>query len=378
MAPSVILDTAEAFAFDGGNAFIGRKDVEQTHRADGLDPGSDDLNFEWSFGQTTMYFNNGLSPDPFPSPDGTFPFTATDIGTVTFTLPGLYTVGVRVTDDDGGSDAGSADSLTKVVTDDCDCTKSKGFWKHQSTERTDKDQKKVDNGQLFAEDILAEYLNIVNFGSSVFTNDVLEDGVPLTTLAETHLILSGKAGGPAAPQVPQSVTQDISTENKKKKKKDKESGTGAKDQSAENNKKKKDKDNSGGSNESKNSSGESKESNAGSKSATGTTKIKGQALSQLLAAWLNYAKGAIELDEEVVVDGGDTGSGASSTSTPSVTMTFQEIIAEVETILNNPDATKSDLERAKNLAESVNLHDKNNPDCETGSDSGQGSETESK
>lgn len=52
------------------------------------------------------------------------------------------------------------------------------------------------------------------------------------------------------------------------------------------------------------------------------------------------------------------GSGTSSNSTPPVTMSFQEIIAEVESILNNPDATKADLERAKNLAESVNLHDK--------------------
>ena len=69
------------------------------------------------------------------------------------------------------------------------------------------------------------------------------------------------------------------------------------------------------------------------------------------------------------------GSGTSSNSTPPVTMSFQEIIAEVESILNNPDATKADLERAKNLAESVNLHDKNNPDCETASGSDKGSET---
>ena len=51
-------------------------------------------------------------------------------------------------------------------------------------------------------------------------------------------------------------------------------------------------------------------------------------------------------------------------------MTFYEgIILEVEAILNNPDATKADLKLAKDLAEAINLHDKDNPDC-TGSGSG--------
>ncbi len=377
LAPSIILNVDEAVAFGPEQVFLGRKDDPQTHSVDASDPGSDDLTFNWDFEvspATNVHFNNGATPEPAdtPSPHGIFPFSATDSASVTYTTPGIYSVTVEALDDDGGQSG--TQSLTKIVTDNCDCTEGKGFWKKQSKERRDKDQKKVDKGQLVSEDILAEYLNIVNFGSSVFTNNVVEDGVPLTTLAETHLILSGNAGGPAAPQTPQSVTQDISTEGNKKKKKDKGSGTGDKDQSAQNNKKK-DKDNSDENKGSNKKSDESKESKAGSKSATGTTKIKGQALSQLLAAWLNYAKGAIELDEEIVIDGGETGSGTSSNSTPSVTMTFQEIIAEVESILNNPDATKADLERAKSLAESVNLHDKNNPDCETGSGRDKGSET---
>ena len=94
---------------------------------------------------------------------------------------------------------------------------------------------------------------------------------------------------------------------------------------------------------------------------------------QTLAAWLNFAKGAVELDEDIVIEPGESGSGTGADApTPLVTKTFEEIILEVEAILNNPDATKADLERAKDLAEAINLHDKDNPDC-TGSDPGSGS-----
>ena len=41
------------------------------------------------------------------------------------------------------------------------------------------------------------------------------------------------------------------------------------------------------------------------------------------------------------------------------------IIAEVERILNLPDATADDLERAKDMVEAANRHDKNNTDCDT-------------
>ena len=52
--------------------------------------------------------------------------------------------------------------------------------------------------------------------------------------------------------------------------------------------------------------------------------------------------------------------------------TFGDIIAEVELILGSPDPSDGDLERAKDLAEAVNLHDQNNPDCVTGTGTGTG------
>ncbi|MDP6717374.1 MAG: hypothetical protein QGF59_01910, partial [Pirellulaceae bacterium] len=91
---------------------------------------------------------------------------------------------------------------------------------------------------------------------------------------------------------------------------------------------------------------------AGDIGASKVAKSREHATQQTLAAWLNFAKGAIEWTELVDTDGDNVPDTA-----------FGDLIAEVKSILNNPDATKDDLNRAKDLAESVNQHDKNNPDC---------------
>ncbi|UCD92048.1 MAG: PKD domain-containing protein [Methanobacteriota archaeon] len=78
-----------------------------TFEASATDPGSDDLTFEWEWGDGSpveggTYFNDGALPDPYPSPEGTFPFSATDVRTHTYATPASYDVLLRVTDDDGG------------------------------------------------------------------------------------------------------------------------------------------------------------------------------------------------------------------------------------------------------------------------------------
>jgi len=79
------------------------------------DPGSDDLTFEWDFGDgsviTKTYFNEQGnnpppdvgSPDPYPSSDGTFPFSAQDITSYSYVTSGSYTLKLKVTDDDAGT-----------------------------------------------------------------------------------------------------------------------------------------------------------------------------------------------------------------------------------------------------------------------------------
>jgi PKD repeat protein len=76
--------------------------------ADAMDVGSDDLTFVWAWddGSTdnvTTYYNNGLSLDPYPSPDGIYPFLKTDAVTHIYQNPGSYNITLTVTDDDNGT-----------------------------------------------------------------------------------------------------------------------------------------------------------------------------------------------------------------------------------------------------------------------------------
>jgi hypothetical protein len=78
-----------------------------TFRATAYDPGSDDLTFFWDFGDGTnashTYYNNGVSPDPYPSPGPTFPVNVTNETTHTYTKSGNFTVTLTVSDDDHGN-----------------------------------------------------------------------------------------------------------------------------------------------------------------------------------------------------------------------------------------------------------------------------------
>jgi hypothetical protein len=249
VAPRVDLDTFPAINFVGGEAFLGRKGVEQSHSASATDPNAGDLTFEWSFGRRTTYLNT---------------FRATDQGSVSFASPGVHSVAVTVTDGKGGF---AAASLRKVVVDSFACTRGSGFWKQQFGygDRKGGGGKKIDDATLKA------YLDILHVTSRLFSG---------ITLEEARAVL--------------------------------EAGQGS-----------------------------------------GST-LRARAKAQALASWLNFVRGAIALDERFFVD------NQGSTKPRKI---FAEAMIEVEAILSNPDATKNELERAKDIAEAANRSDSKDPAC---------------
>ncbi len=85
------------------------------------DSGSDDLTFRWDFWNGTnasdTLFNNGISPDPNPSPGGIFPFSATSTTTHIYRTGESLRLTLTVTDDDGGNSTVVRRSLSCVSGD---------------------------------------------------------------------------------------------------------------------------------------------------------------------------------------------------------------------------------------------------------------------
>jgi hypothetical protein len=73
------------------------------------DPGSDDLTFTWDWDDgcadtSTIYYNDGVGPDPYPSPDGVYPVSVLDVQKHMFTTNDNFNVELTVAADDGDED----------------------------------------------------------------------------------------------------------------------------------------------------------------------------------------------------------------------------------------------------------------------------------
>jgi hypothetical protein len=175
--PVLSLDVADVVAFPGGDYAVVGAGAALPASAAGTDAGSDDLTFTWSTGDSSTSFNDGIGPDPFPSPLGTFPFMAEDAIGAVYASPGVETLAVTLSDDDGGADSGDAGV---VVTGTATTTEGSGWWKHQYSGA----------GNPHVDPATASgYLEIVNAVSSVFS-----EAVAATTDADAHAVLSPSGG----------------------------------------------------------------------------------------------------------------------------------------------------------------------------------------
>lgn len=110
------------------------------------DPGSDDLTFRWMWELGPIfentYFNDGIGPDPYPSPHGVFPFWVLDGSYHTYGDDGNYSIILSVSDDDGGITGYPTYVLVKNVapsiilfnyTATVNAPSTIGYWGHQCT-----------------------------------------------------------------------------------------------------------------------------------------------------------------------------------------------------------------------------------------------------
>jgi len=118
VAPIISKPISMVLPYPGNPGFILPVVHNLEFSATAEDPGSDDLNFIWDWGDSTtvtetIYYNDGVSDDPYPSPEIN-PVNITDTVYHTYADPGTYIVILTVTDDDGGS---VVDTYTVVVLD---------------------------------------------------------------------------------------------------------------------------------------------------------------------------------------------------------------------------------------------------------------------
>jgi subtilisin family serine protease len=176
VAPTAVIDETNTIVINGMNVFLASAGDPVDFEGDSDDPGSDDLDIEWDWddGSTdsATYLNDPPGLDPLPSPEVN-PRSITDMQTHTFIDACFYLIEFRSDDDDGAS---ATDEANVVIVGIADQVRSAGYWKQALSRNKD-----------FSDDELACYLAIVNFVSSVFSEET-----PASTRAEALAVLNGK------------------------------------------------------------------------------------------------------------------------------------------------------------------------------------------
>lgn len=254
--PTAAIDLAGAVNVGGTDTFLAHAGEPIDFAGGSTDPGSDDLDLSWDWGDgppspdvLTSDLVNPPDPDPFPSPS-IQPRDVTDEQSHAFGDACAYEITFASLDDDGGNGEDSADV---IITGNAEETEGSGYWHRQYKEQGSK---------VFSEEALDCYLAIVRFVSGVF-----DEERPLSTKAEARDALK-------------------------------------------------------------------------SVDTSGSRQILDQ---QLVAVWLNFANGALDLDELVDTDGDGTADTA-----------FGDAVATAEAVRLDPNATTAEFNEQKDILEQIN------------------------
>lgn len=165
--PTAEIDETDIVAGCAEDAFIAHAGDDVVFTGHSTDPGSDDLDLTWSWGDgtpdlTTTYLVNPPDPDPLPSPS-IQPRDVTDVQSHAFAGACLYQVTFTALDDDMGT---ASDSTDVFIVGNAELIRSAGYWYNQFRKP-----------RFFTEDELLCFLSMVNHMSSVFSEITDADSI---------------------------------------------------------------------------------------------------------------------------------------------------------------------------------------------------------
>jgi serine protease len=181
--PTAVIDESGATIVNGTPTVIAHAGQPVSFSGRSQDPGSDDLVLTWSWDDgtantTTTYFNNGVGPDPFPSPSIN-PRDVTDTHSHTFGDACSYVVAFGAADDDAGTSPN--DTLHVIIAGNASQQENAGYWQTQYRPRP----------TAFSDPVRQCYLEIVGWMSQVF--DEVRNASTVAAAFEV-LSVSGNAG----------------------------------------------------------------------------------------------------------------------------------------------------------------------------------------